>query len=109
MASNGAEMPPLRLPDEGKPPAKTDTGGIKAAWDEGEEDADLDVLLGEAPAPNPDMAEMWRADPELWARLSEGGRETLSRRMFDDTRAATANFFSATSDPKTVFTAPSLA
>jgi len=70
------------------------SSGMKAAWDfEGEEDADLDALLGEAPAPNPDMAEMWRADPELWARLSEGGRETLSRSMYGDTRAAGEGYF----------------
>jgi hypothetical protein len=41
------------------------------------------------------MAEMWRDDPELWARLSEGGRETLSRSMFGDTRAAAADYFGA--------------
>ena len=77
-----------------RPPARQGEGGLKAAWDfEGEEDADLDALLGEEPAPNPDMAEMWRADPELWARLSEGGRETLSRSMFGDTRAAGEGYF----------------
>ena len=100
---------PQRAPSEGTATGEDAKGGLKAAWDDIEGDADLNALLGEAPAPNPDMAEMWRADPELWARLSEGGRETLSRSMFDDTRAATADFFSATSDPKTVFTAPSLA
>ncbi len=104
----GAEVP-QRTPSEGTATVEAGESGLKAAWDDIEEAADLDALLGEAPAPNPDMAEMWRADPELWARLSQGGRETLSRRMFDDTRAATADFFSATSDPKTVFTAPSLA
>ena len=58
-----------------------------------EEDADLDALLSEAPSLNPDMAEMWRADLELWARLSEGGRETLSRTMFGDTRTAGEGYF----------------
>ena len=53
----------------------------------------IDALLGEQPAPNPDMAEMWLADPELWARLSEGGRETLSRSMFGDCRAAAEGYF----------------
>ena len=48
------------------------TGGLKAAWDDNVVGADLDALLCEQPAPNPDMAEIWRADPELWARLSEG-------------------------------------
>ena len=68
-------------------------GGLKAAWDEGEEDADLDALLGEGPTLNPDMAEMWRDDPELWARLSEGGRETLSRQHVRRTRAAGEGYF----------------
>ena len=72
--------PPARQPGEGTAAGEEGEGGIKAAWDfEGEEDADLDALLGEAPAPDPDMAEIWRTDPELWARLSEGGRETLSQ------------------------------
>jgi hypothetical protein len=66
---------------------------VPAAWDDFEEDADLDALLGEQPAPNPDMAEMWQADPELWARLSEGGRQTLSRSMFGDCRAAGEGYF----------------
>ena len=68
-------------------------GGLKAAWDEGEEDADLDALLGEVPAPDPDMAEYWRTAPELWASLSEGGRETLSRSMFGDCQAAGEGYF----------------
>ncbi len=85
--------PPARQPGEGIAAGGTGEGGLKAAWDEGEEDADLDALLGEAPAPNPDMAEMWQADPELWARLSEGGRETLSRSMFGDCRAAAEGYF----------------
>ena len=67
--------------------------GIKAAWDDIEDGADLDALLSEAPALNPDMAEMWRDDPELWARLSQGGRETLSTRMFGDCRAAAEGYF----------------
>ncbi len=65
---------------------------MKAAWDD-DEAADLDALLSEAPGLNPDMAEMWREDPELWARLSQGGRETLSTRMFGDCRAAAAGYF----------------
>ncbi len=86
--------PPARQPGEDTATGEPGEGGLKAAWDfEGEEDADLDALLGEQPAPNPDMAEMWRADPELWARLSEGGRETLSRSMYGDTRAAGAGYF----------------
>ncbi len=86
--------PPSRQPGEGTAASEAGEGGLKAAWDfEDEEDADLDALLGEQPAPNPDMAEMWRADPELWARLSEGGRETLSRSMFGDRRAAGAGYF----------------
>ena len=86
--------PPSRQPGEGTAAGEEGEGGLKAAWDfEGEEDADLDALLGEQPAPNPDMAEMWRADPELWARLSEGGRETLSRSMFGDCRAAGEGYF----------------
>ena len=85
---------PQRQPGEGTAAGAAGEGGLKAAWDfEGEEDADLDALLGEAPAPNPDMAEMWRADPELWARLSEGGRETLSRTMFGDCRAVGEGYF----------------
>jgi transcriptional regulator with XRE-family HTH domain len=77
--------------DEG---AGTSDGGMKAAWDfEAEEDVDLDALLSEEPGLNPDMAEMWRDDPELWARLSQGGRETLSRRMYGDTRAVSEEYF----------------
>ena len=30
---------------------------MKAAWDDFEEDADLDALLGEEPGLNPDMAQ----------------------------------------------------
>ena len=87
--------PQARQPSEGTAADETGEGGLKAAWDDIEGDADLDALLGEQPAPNPDMAEMWQADPELWASLSEGGRETLSRSMFGDTRAAAADFFRA--------------
>ena len=82
-----------RQPGEGTAAGEAGKGGLKAAWDDIEEDADLDALLGEQPAPNPDMAEMWLADPELWARLSEGGRETLSRSMFGDCRAAAEGYF----------------
>ncbi len=86
--------PSAQQPGEGAAAGEPGEGGLKAAWDfEGEDDADLDALLGEQPAPNPDMAEMWRADPELWARLSEGGRETLSRSMFGDCRAAAEGYF----------------
>ncbi len=85
--------PPARQSGEGTATGQEGEGGLKAAWDEGEEDADLDALLGEVPAPNPDMAEMWRDDPELWARLSQGGRETLSQTMFGDCRAAGAGYF----------------
>ncbi len=84
--------PQVRQPGEGTAAGEEGEGGLKAAWDDGE-DADLDALLGEQPAPNPDMAEMWQADPELWARLSEGGRETLSRSMFGDCRAAGEGYF----------------
>ncbi len=72
-------------------------GGLKAAWDDIEEgeDAALDALLAEEPALNPGMAEMWRDDPELWARLSQGGRETLSQSMYGDARAAAAGHFRA--------------
>ena len=73
----------------------TSEGGMKAAWDDFEEDADLDALLGEEPGLNPDMAQMWRDDPELWARLSQGGRETLSQSMYGDARAAAAGHFRA--------------
>jgi transcriptional regulator with XRE-family HTH domain len=88
----GAEIPRRAL-GEGAGSGAEGEGGLKAAWDDIEEDADLDALLGEQPAPNPDMAEMWQADPELWARLSEGGRETLSRTMFGDYRAADEGYF----------------
>ncbi len=84
--------PPARQPGGGTAAGEEGEGGLKAAWDDGE-DADLDALLGEQPAPNPDMAEMWRDDPELWARLSEGGRETLSQAMFGDCRAAAEGYF----------------
>jgi hypothetical protein len=75
--------PPARQPGEGADTGEEGEGGLKAAWDDIEEgeDAALDALLAEEPALNPDMAEMWRADPKLWARLSEGGRETLSRKL----------------------------
>ena len=85
--------PPARQPGEGAADGEAGEGGLKAAWDDFEEDTDLDVLLGEQPAPNPDMAEMWRDDPELWARLSRGGRETLSQTMFGDCRAAGEGYF----------------
>jgi transcriptional regulator with XRE-family HTH domain len=88
--------PLARQPGEGTAAEVLDGSGMKAAWDfEGEEgtDADIEALLSEQPEPNPDMAEMWRADPELWARLSEGGRETLSQSMFGDRRAAGEGYF----------------
>ncbi len=68
-------------------------GGFRAAWDDFEEGADLDALLGEEPFPDPRMADYWRSAPELWARLSEGGRETLSQTMFGDCRAAGEAYF----------------
>jgi transcriptional regulator with XRE-family HTH domain len=88
---------PQRQPGQGSATGDDSTGGMKAAWDDFEEDADagLDALLGEAPAPDPGMADYWRTDPELWARLSEGGRETLSRTMFGDMRAAAVDYFRA--------------
>ena len=87
--------PPARQPGEGTATGEDSTGGLKAAWDdiEDEETGDLDALLSEEPGLNPDMAEMWRDDPELWARLSQGGRETLSRRMYGDTRAVSEEYF----------------
>ena len=62
--------PAARQPGEGTAAGEEGEGGLKAAWDDFEEDADLDALLSEPPAPNPDMAEIWRADPELWERLA---------------------------------------
>ena len=91
----GVEVP-RRAPGEDAAISEEGEGGMKAAWDfEGDEDtdADLEALLREAPALNPNMAQMWLADPELWARLSEGGRETLSRSMYGDTRAVTEGYF----------------
>ncbi len=85
--------PQARQPGEDAATGGEGEGGLKAAWDEGEEDADLDALLGEVPAPDPDMAEYWRTAPELWASLSEGGRETLSRSMFGDCQAAGEGYF----------------
>jgi transcriptional regulator with XRE-family HTH domain len=85
--------PPARQPGEDTATGEEGKGGFKAAWDDIEEAADLDALLGEAPAPDPDMAEYWRTAPELWASLSEGGRETLSRTMFGDRRAAGEGYF----------------
>jgi transcriptional regulator with XRE-family HTH domain len=85
--------PAARHPGEGAADGEAGEAGLKAAWDDFEDDADLDALLGEQLAPNPDMAEMWRDDPELWARLSQGGRETLSRTMFGDYRAAGEGYF----------------
>ena len=89
----GAEMPPITVADDGETEGEDSEGGLKAAWDDIEGDADLDALLGETPAPDPDMAEYWRPAPELWASLSEGGRETLSRTMFGDCRAAGEEYF----------------
>jgi hypothetical protein len=85
--------PSARQPGEGADTGDEGKGGLKAAWDDIEEAADLDALLGEAPAPDPDTAEYWRTAPELWASLSEGGRETLSRSMFGDCRAAGEGYF----------------
>ena len=87
--------PPLRPQGEDTATGEEGEGGLKAAWDDFEEDADLDALLGEEPGLNPDMAQMWRDDPELWARLSQGGRETLSQSMYGDARAAAAGHFRA--------------
>ena len=85
--------PPVRQPGEGAAISEDGEGGVKAAWNDFEEDADLDALLAEEPALNPDMAEYWDTAPELWASLSEGGRETLSRSMYGDTRAASEGYF----------------
>jgi transcriptional regulator with XRE-family HTH domain len=90
--------PPARQPGEDAAIGEAGAGGMKAAaWEDFDEDADanLDALLVEAPPPDPGMAEYWRTDPELWARLSEGGRETLSRSMFGDLRAVGAGYFQA--------------
>jgi transcriptional regulator with XRE-family HTH domain len=86
--------PPLSAPGEGAGPSEDDENGVKAAWNfEGEETANLDALLGEAPTLNPGIADYWRTAPELWASLSEGGREILSRSMFGDCRAASEEYF----------------
>lgn len=85
--------PPARQPGEDTATGEDGQGGLKAAWDDVEEEVDLDTLLGEALAPDPGMAEYWRTAPELWASLSEGGRETLSRTMFGDCRAAGEGYF----------------
>ncbi len=88
----GADIP-QRAPGEGAAAGTDGEGGMKAAWDDFEEDADLDGLLGEEPGLNPDMAQLWQDDPELWARLSVAGRETLSKRMYGDARAAGEGYF----------------
>jgi hypothetical protein len=85
--------PPARQLGEDMATGEDSQRGLKAAWDDIDEAADLDALLDEAPAPDPDMADYWRTVPELWARLSEGGRETLSRSMFGDCRAADEGYF----------------
>ena len=85
--------PPARQPSEGAGAPAAGEAGLKAAWDDGEEDADIDALLGEPPAPDPGMADYWREQPELWAKLSDAGRETLSRAMFGDARAAGEGYF----------------
>jgi transcriptional regulator with XRE-family HTH domain len=85
--------PPARQPGEGTEAGEAGEDGLKAEWDDFEEDADLDALLGEEPAPNPDMAEIWQDDPQAWERLSQIGRETLSRSMFGDCRAAGEGYF----------------
>ena len=88
----GVEIP-QREPGEGTAAVEAGESGLKAAWDDIEGEADLDALLSEAPALNPGMAEYWRTAPALWANLSEGGRETLSRSMFGDGRAAGEGYF----------------
>ncbi len=85
--------PPLSAPGEDAAAGADGEGGMKAAWDDFEEDADLDALQGEEPALDPGMADYWRTDPELWAQLSEGGRETLSQSMYGDMRAASEGYF----------------
>jgi len=85
--------PPARQPGEDTATGEEGQDGLKAAWDDIEEAANLDVLLDEACAPDPGMADYWRTAPELWASLSEGGRETLSRSMFGDCRAADEGYF----------------
>ena len=84
--------PPARQPGEGTATGEDDTGGLKAAWDD---DADLDALLSEPEGLDPDMAEMWRDDPELWAKLSQSGRETSAARMYG-TRAVSEEYFRST-------------
>ena len=85
--------PPARQASEGAGARGEGEAGFKAAWDDAEEDADIDALLGEPPAPDPGMADYWREQPELWEKLSEAGRETLSRTMFGDGRAADEGYF----------------
>jgi transcriptional regulator with XRE-family HTH domain len=85
--------PAARQPGDSTATGTDSEPGLKAAWDDFEGDVDLDALLGEEPCLNPDMAEMWRDNPELWARLSQGGRETLSMRMFGDCRAVGDGYF----------------
>ena len=74
--------PPARQAGENTAAGEEGRGGLNAAWEHIEEAAKLDALLDEASAPDPGMADYWRTAPELWASLSEGGRETLSRSMF---------------------------
>ncbi len=88
----GAEIP-QRAPGEGAEPGEAGEGGMKASWDDFDEDANLDALQGEESALNPGMAEYWATAPDLWASLSEGGRETLSRTMFGDRRATGKGYF----------------
>ena len=54
---------------------------------------------GEIKALDQEMAEYWATRPEQWARLSEGGRQTISAEMFGDPHIADEVF-----QHRTIFT-----
>jgi transcriptional regulator with XRE-family HTH domain len=72
----------LKLGVEPTPPKRTTSGSAETA----EDGDDVVKVLDQ------DMADYWRERPELWAQLSEGGRQALSDEMFGDPFAADEAF-----------------
>jgi transcriptional regulator with XRE-family HTH domain len=73
----------LKLSVEPTPPKRSVDEGQETAEDG--DDVAVKVL-------DQEMADYWRERPELWAQLSEGGRQALSDEMFGDPLAADEAF-----------------
>jgi transcriptional regulator with XRE-family HTH domain len=93
----GVEIP-TRAPGDGATTGEDGEGGMKAAWDDFAEAADLDAPQAKETAFDPGMAEYWRTDPGLWDSLSASGRATLSLHMFGHPYAGEGHFRKAEGD-----------